>query len=290
METKKRDAVLWKQDSFYPVPCFQVRFKRWRDCATLPSPKSANLLSLLTRGLWVGLQGFEQLQTYEQEPSSPVYEWIKHYRVYGQLLLQQDNQWKIDRSQNAKKYSFSAEVKYCGLKWVGEGRGGGVYECITRITGLLSSLTRKLKQRKPSATCTPTFASSSYCANIKKGKLRRKLNKMIKVLQVSSTSVDKDPKVKSMTFLIDLLPEGFREASASKKDTSSMKPWCWMFEFWNNRTFVNYRNFRNDRNCGGPSQRHTQYLQLPKQRFIGAIPHICHGHHGRCPCKKFCQV
>ena len=124
METKKRDAVLWKQDSFYPVPCFQVRFKRWRDCATLPSPKSANLLSLLTRGLWVGLQGFEQLQTYEQEPSSPVYEWIKHYRVYGQLLLQQDNQRKVDQSKNAKKYSFSAEVKYCGLKWVGEGRGG----------------------------------------------------------------------------------------------------------------------------------------------------------------------
>ena len=118
VETKKRDAVLWKQDSFYPVPCFQVRFKRWRDCATLPSPKSANLLSLLTRGLWVGLQGFEQLQTYEQEPSSPVYEWIKHYRVYGQLLLQQDNQRKVKMQRNIV---FSTEVKYCGLKWVGEG-------------------------------------------------------------------------------------------------------------------------------------------------------------------------
>ena len=43
---------------------------------------------------------------------------------------------------------------------------GEVYECITRITG---SLTRKLKQRKPSAACTPNFASSSswYCANVK---------------------------------------------------------------------------------------------------------------------------
>ena len=42
VETKKRDAVLWKQDSFYPVPCFQVRFKRWQDCATLlvPNPRT----------------------------------------------------------------------------------------------------------------------------------------------------------------------------------------------------------------------------------------------------------
>ena len=31
--------------------------------------------------------------------------------------------------------------------------------------------------------------------------------------------------------------------------------------------------------------------KVNKQRWIDytqAIPHICHGHHGRCPCKKFC--
>ena len=35
VETKKRDAVLWKQDSFYPVPRFQVRFKRWQEIVQL---------------------------------------------------------------------------------------------------------------------------------------------------------------------------------------------------------------------------------------------------------------
>ena len=37
------------------------------------------------------------------------------------------------------------------------------------------------------------------------------------------------------------------------------------------------KNFGNKNTTGG---------KLDKK----GIPHICHGHHGRCPCKKFCQV
>ena len=86
VETKKRDAVLWKQDSFYPVPRFQVRFKRWQDCATLlvPNPRTCCRSSPAV----YELQGFEQLQTYEQEPAGLMSE-LQYYRVYGQLLLSQ---------------------------------------------------------------------------------------------------------------------------------------------------------------------------------------------------------
>ena len=33
-----------------------------------------------------------------------------------------------------------------------------------------------------------------------------------------------------------------------------------------------------------------QALEGKESILSAAIPHICHGHHGRCPCKNFCQV
>ena len=167
VETKKRDAVLWKQDSFYPVPCFQVRFKRWQDCATLLESRIRELVvavhpRFMSRAarVWAA-----------SDLRARVYEWIKYYWVYGQLLLPPGQSVEVHWGKNANGKEILSVNGFCRCSevlWVWSGLE--VYECITRITG---SLTRKLKQRKPSATCTPNFASPSYCANIKRGKFRR---------------------------------------------------------------------------------------------------------------------
>ena len=94
VETKKRDAVLWKQDSFYPVPCFQVRFKRWQDCATLlvPNPRTCCRSSPA-----VYESSCKGLSSFRLTSKSQAARFMSELSITGftdTFYCRQDNQWK----------------------------------------------------------------------------------------------------------------------------------------------------------------------------------------------------
>ena len=118
VETKKRDAVLWKQDSFYPVPCFQVRFKRWQDCATLlvPNPRTCCRSSPA-----VYESSCKGLSCFRLTSKSQAARFMSELSITGftdNFYSHQDNQQKYieAKMETLLAESLAGAVKYCGFE------------------------------------------------------------------------------------------------------------------------------------------------------------------------------